>query len=245
MNAAALHRAGVLALLLAAAPQVLAQDPSGGEGSGAATVDTIPVNVDDEASAVQRGDGPEEERGALLYLSFGVSHVSSTFANVKDAANVDVSLGAGLPWPYLDWFGAEIALAFTVLPGEHRGPQPCQEAGGLPPLSPGEVVCEAGLYTRSQNELQMTNLGAFGVLRTPGKFYVLGKYGWRYIASSIDEIQERDRDGPAWAAGAGWRFGYGRLTGLELSYSDYSEHLEMVTLALTHGFGAAPDELSR
>jgi hypothetical protein len=245
MNAAALSRAGVLALLLAAAPQALAQAESGDEGSDAAPVDTIPVNVRDEESAVQRGDAPEEERKAVLFATVGLSHVSSPFANVEDAVNMDVSLGAGLPWPYLDWFGAEIALAFTVVPGEYRGARPCEETGALPPLSPGEVACAAGFYTRSQNELQMTNLGAFGVLRTPGRFYALGKYGWRYIASSIDEIQEGDRDGPAWAAGAGWRFGYGRLTGLELSYSDYSEQLEMVTLALTHGFGAAPDEPSR
>ena len=246
MTAAVLCRAGALAFLLAAQGAV-AQGPADKPESASDevqredVVDTIPVNVDDEEEAVPAGTGPQEERTASLFATLGLSHVASNFENLDTAINMDVSVGAALPWPFLDWLGGELDLSFTVVPGKYGGAQRCETT---PPtvLDPdGTTTCEAGVFTQSQNELQMTNLALFGVIRSPGRFYGLGKYGVRAIASSIPEIQEQDRHGVAWALGGGFRFGYGRLSGIELLYSDYSEHLEYLMLGLTHGFGAAPD----
>ena len=196
-----------------------------------------------------------EERDAVIFAGIGLSKVRADFSNVSDAINLDLAAGAHVP--VLTWLSGEIDFSFTVAPGNNHGVQttmtgtPCTvppsplDPNGTPDgcdpnaTTPPTAVLVPGT-TRSENDLQMTNIGAFAALRTPGRFYVLGKYGYRYINCSLDEIQHgSDQDGWAWSYGAGWRWGVG-LAGVELAYTRYSSQLEYVGLALAYGFGASP-----
>jgi hypothetical protein len=183
---------------------------------------------------------PPEEDVAVTYSGIGLSKVSSDFDNLDDAINLDVALGIRIPT--VNWFAMEVALAFTVVPGENRGAASCGVSGGdggLPIIGgggSGSSSCEEG--TRSSNDLQMNNVGVFGVLRSPGKYYLVGKYGFRYITSSIDEIEEGDdQSGTAYAGGVGYRWGRG-LSGVELVYNRYSSQLDYIGFNIAYGFGA-------
>lgn len=200
--------------------------------------------VDD---VIQTEGSTREERRAVTYTGLGLSRVSTAFDNLEDAVNLDLGLGARLPW--LGWLSAEADLSFTVVPGENRGPQPCTTTGATPPSlldpdgDPGSTDCAPGAFSRSQNDLQMTNVGAFLVMRTPGRLYLTGRGGYRFINASIDEIQDGgDRRGAAYAGGLGWRWGEG-LSGIELAYTRYSSQLDYLGLNVAYGFGASSELL--
>jgi hypothetical protein len=203
-----------------------------------------------EQSGEGRGDRPPEEKTAVLFTGIGLSQVTADFSNLSDAVNLDLAVGAHVP--VLTWLSGEIDFSFTIAPGENQGPggtvttTPCvvppsmldpdgtPNGCGVPMASPNPEA------TTSTNDLQMTNVGVFAALRTPGKVYVLGKYGYRYINCSIDEIQDGDdQAGTAYAAGAGYRFS--PLTGLELAYTKYSGQLDYWGFNVAYGFGASPE----
>ena len=211
------------------------------------------------AWAEAQGSGPPagmpmsvDERNAVLYGGLGLSWVSADFENLSSALNLDLSVGAHLPMAR--WLSGEVDLSFTVLPGANAGTRTTttgDTACVVPPsmLDPdgtpdgcgtdGVTVAEPG-QTRSQNDLQMTNIGVFAAVRTPGKAYALGKYGWRYINASIDELHDDDRAGPAYALGGGYRWGAG-LSQLEVAYTRYSSQIDFFGLNVAYGFGATPD----
>jgi hypothetical protein len=71
--------------------------------------------------------------------------------------------------------------------------------------------------------------------------YLVGKYGYRYINCSIDEIRNGDDQyGTAYTFGGGYRWGIG-LSGLELAYTKYSSQLDYYGFNVAYGFGASPD----
>lgn len=201
-----------------------------------------------EVDDVIRTEGStREERRAVMYTGLGLSRVSTDFDNLDDAVNLDLGLGARLPW--FGWLSVEADLSFTVVPGENRGPRPCTTTGATPPSlldpdgDPGDTTCAPGFFSRSRNDLQMTNVGAFLVARTPGKLYLTGRGGYRFINASIDEIQDGgDRRGMAYSGGLGWRWGEG-LTGVELAYTRYSSQLDYLGLNVAYGFGASSELL--
>lgn len=212
---------------------------------------SLPVQAQDE----QPAGGPRiaEEKDSSLYVGLGLSRVETVFSNVSPAWNLDIS--AGMFLPKLTWLSGELDLAFTVNPGNNKGVEVVSSGGEpcvLPPTlldpngTPDGCDVSASLVaapgtTVSQNELQMTNVGAFVVLRTPGRIYALGKYGYRYINASLPEIQKGDDQyGTAWTGGAGYRFGR-TLSQLEIVYTDYSSQLEYWGLNFSYGFGASPD----
>jgi hypothetical protein len=57
---------------------------------------------------------------------------------------------------------------------------------------------------------------------------VLGRYGYRYIATSIDELNV-NRGGTGFGAGVGYRWGKG-LSGVELQYKQLSEDVDSIGL---------------
>ena len=203
----------------------------------------------------QPAGGPRiaDERTASLYTGLGLSRVETVFSNVSPAWNLDVT--AGMFVPKLTWLSGELDLSFTVNPGNNKGME-VVSSGGTPCTLPPTILdpdgtpngCDAGAVftprpgtTATQNELQMTNIGAFAVLRTPGPVYALAKYGYRYINASLPEIQDGDdQQGTAWTAGAGYRFGRA-LSQIEFAYTDYSSQLEYWGLNFAYGFGASPD----
>ena len=192
-----------------------------------------------------------EERNSIFYAGLGLSSISSDFNNLSNATNLDMLAGAHVP--RLTWLSGEMALSFTVAPGNNHGPRSAS-TGGTPCSVPPSLLdpdgtpdgCDSGATTTadpgatgSQNDLQMTNLGAFAVLRTPGPVFALARYGYRYINTSIAEIQHDDQTGTAYSVGAGYRWGAG-LSKFELAYTKYSRHLDYFGLGIAYGFGGLP-----
>ncbi len=206
-------------------------------------LETVPVDEGGTESAPP----PEDDDSAISYSGIGLSRVKADFENLKEAVNLDFALGIRIPT--VNWISAEIGFSTTISPGENEGPPPGGGLGGgdpciIPGVPPGCVEGgggggggSQGKFTQSQNDLQMNNIGVFAVLRSPGQFYGLGKAGYRFINTNIEEIQEGDdKSGAAWALGGGYRWGTG-LSGVELIYMDYSDDLEYIGFNVAYGFG--------
>lgn len=193
-----------------------------------------------------------EIANSALYTGLGLTRVSTDFSNLSEALNLDMF--AGIQVPYLSWLSGEVTFSFTVAPGNNHGNENVAVGSGQPCTLPPSTVDPDGFpdgcdvnstepapgTTASQNDLQMTNLGAFAVLRTPGKLFVMGKYGYRYLNTSIDEIDGSDQTGTAYSFGGGYRWRQG-LSRFELGYTRYSEHLEYLGIGLAYGFGTTPE----
>ena len=214
------------------APQNL---EGGGEPKSA---DTIPVDGGDESP-------PEDDDDAVSYSGIGLTRVSTDFDNLKEAINLGGVIGIRVPT--VNWIAAEINIDVTMIPGENTGPRdPGTPNVCPPPPTPQPPGCQGtpaqqGTFTQSRNDLQMQNVGVFLVARSPGKYYATGKYGYRFINISIEEIQDGgDQSGSAYGAGVGYRWGKS-LSGVELLYTKYSEQLDYLGFNIAYGFGAKRD----
>jgi hypothetical protein len=197
-------------LLLAVLPVHAAED-----------LKTIPV--DDS----ERDDKPAKRHESVTYSGIGLTQVSTDFDNLKSAVNLGITLGFRVPT--FDIFGAEVEIGTTIIPGENKGSSggSTGNCGGLlQPACPGD--------TASGDDLQMNNIAVYGVLRSPGKLYGMGKFGYRYINSSIAELQE-NKSGSAWGLGGGYRWGES-LSGVELFYTKFSEHITYIGFSIAYGF---------
>lgn len=178
-------------------------------------------------------DGDEDDDNPMrevTYSGIGLSRVSTDFDNIDAAVNLNAQLG--LRVPTLDWISAEIDFTATIIPGENQGPVTGSGCGGLlQPPCPGS--------TTSRDDFAMNGIGVFAVLRSPGRFFATGKVGYRYLQSTLEELDE-ERSGSAWAVGGGWRWGES-LSGVELLYSRYSGEVDFLGLALSFGY-YTPDE---
>lgn len=191
--------------LLFAAGSVMAQDaPSAGDRE----IETVPVDAGEDA--------PPAEEVSATYSTIGLATVDSGFSNVKNAINLESTL-IGLRIPTLPWIGLELNAAFTMIPGQ------VDTCGGLGGCSPGQSV--------SQDEFVAHMFGVYGVFRSPGTFYGMGKIGYRYLNSSLPEFDE-DRSGDAYAAGVGYR--WSRDGFAELHYTKINDDLN--TIGVTFSF---------
>lgn len=210
------------------------------------TTDTVPVQsaADDEDKDKDKKDDDKDRdpRSNVTYSSFGLTRASTDFDNLGKPINLSAVLGIRVPT--LELISAEIDLSTTLIPGENDGRT--ASSGGLgggggglldPILGGGgdEGEAPAGNFTQSSDDLLLNTIGVFGVLRSPGDFYAVGKYGFRYIQSSIQELQE-EASGTAYAIGGGYR--YGSDGGVELTYSKYSDFIDYISLVVTYGFGS-------
>ena len=168
----------------------------------------------------------------VFYSGMGVDRVSTDYTNLKDAINLDLTLGFRIPTA--PWFGLEIDLGQTIIPGEYSDfnqgtpgtPAGCGPLNTDPcPGTPGEK----GAYDSQRDEFAMQALGLSLALKTTGRFYFTGKYGYRYIATSNDTINEK-RSGQGFAAGVGYRWGKG-LSGVELGYKQLAENVDSIGLS--------------
>jgi len=196
------------------------------------------------------GPQPREEREAVLYGGLGLSSVSSDYSNLSEAINMHMAVGAHLPW--LTWLSGEVEFSFTVDPGDNesagttRTVTPCTvppsmlDPDGTPDGCGQEVVTAVPGAAATRNDLQMTNLGGFLVVRTPGKVYGVGRVGYVNVNSSIEEINTDDETSVAYTFGAGYRW-KGGLSKFELLYTNYSSHLEYLTLGIVYGFGGSAE----
>lgn len=163
-------------------------------------------------------DNPASE---VTYSGIGIARTSTSFDNVNDAVSLDSVLGFRIPG--VNTFGIELNLGFTLIPGE-------TEDGGCGVFDP----CDRNTSS-ADGDFQALTLGAFGAFRSPGRFYGMGKLGYRYINSNLPELQE-DRSGGAWGAGLGYRYNP-RGGFVELAYTRFSDDLNNLGLSFGFGFG--------
>ena len=162
----------------------------------------------------------EELDEQVFYSGFGVSRASPDFVNVGSAINLEGVMGFRIPT--VPWFGIELDIAQTIIPGENNPEvQPSQNCGGLlEPPCPGA--------TSDPDDFGMQALGISAAFKSTGRFYVTGKYGYRYITTSIRELDD-DRSGNGFAFGVGYRWGKGH-SGVELAYKELAEDVDSIGL---------------
>lgn len=238
----------LLAALALASPAAFAQSEDeqmlkqGQPPSGNTSGDPASPSSTQTSSASDSGSSEGTDKGTrysddeldeqVFYSGMGVDRVSTDYTNLKDAINLDLTLGFRIPTA--PWFGLEIDLGQTIIPGEYRDPKPAQPAGPScsPVPTPGcgtpAQPAEDGAYDRQGDEFGMQALGLSLALKTTGRFYLTGKYGYRYIATSNDTINE-NRSGKGFAAGVGYRWGRG-LSGVELGYKQLAENVDSIGL---------------
>ena len=78
--------------------------------------------------------------------------------------------------------------------------------------------------------------GLYAVYRSPGKFYGMGKVGYRYAGTNIQELQA-DRSGSAYAGGVGYRWNPKKSNGVELYYNKFTSQITYYGLNIAYGFG--------
>lgn len=193
------------------------------------------------AFAVDDGTKEAEEKSensSVTYSGVGLVQAKTKFDNLKPAVNLNASLGFRIPT--VEIFAVELEISTTVIPGSNSGPRQCSTIGGgggglIGGGSSGSTSCPPGKFTSSSDDLQMNNIGVFGVLRSPGKFYAMAKYGYRYLNTNIPELQQ-ERSGNAYGFGGGYRWGKS-LSGVELAYTKYSKEVTYTGFSISYGFG--------
>lgn len=186
----------------------------------------------------------EKERESITYSGIGITAASTDFDNLKDAVNLTAALGFRIPTQRI--FSVELEIATTLIPGENSGPAPLLgggggDGGGLPGLgggSGGGGGSSGGgeRLTSTSNDLQMNNIGIYLVARSPGRFYVMGRYGYGYTNNNIPELQEQRTD-TAYGAGLGYRWNPASLSGVELYYTRFNDEIDYAGFQISYGFG--------
>ena len=225
-------RAAALFLLLLAVPGLTVQaayaqtedEQIMEEPTGQGT-DSVPLpdeDIDDEELDEQ-----------VFYSGMGVERVSTDFDNLGEATNLAVVLGFRIPT--VPWVGLEIDIGQTIIPGEYRDPRPAQLAMPLgcgpfpaPACTTPAAPAEVGASDANGDEFGMQALGLSLAFKSTGRFYVTGKYGYRYLATSNDTINEK-RSGNGFGVGVGYRWGKG-LSGVELGYKELAPDVESIGL---------------
>lgn len=188
-------------------------------------LETVPVREGTDSAPPPEDDLDDQ----VFYSGLGVMRAETDFSNIGEAVNLELVLGFRIPT--VKWFGIEIDIGQTIIPGENERANPNTPSSNCDPIDEALGLCTPGgsqPATRDRDELQMQALGLSAVLKSTGRFYVMGRYGYRYIATSIDELNE-NRSGTGYGAGVGYRWGTG-LSGVELTYKELSEEVEAVGL---------------
>lgn len=171
----------------------------------------------------------EDEEMSTTYSTIGLQKVAADFDNVKDAINLDFTM-IGFRIPTINWFAIELNLGFTMAPGQitQSTTSTGTGCGGL--LQP---PCTSNTAT-SQSDFTTTTVGAFGVLRSPGSVYVMGKAGYRYMNTSLDQLQN-DRSGTAWGAGIGYRWNK-KGSFAELGYTKIADKISGIGFSISYSY---------
>ncbi len=165
----------------------------------------------------------------VFYSGMGVGRVGTEYVNLGEAINLEGVIGFRIPTA--PWFGLEIDLGQTIIPGENKPVGSGTPISNCSGLNQSLGLCTPGgsdPATFDPDDLAMQSLGLSLALKSTGRFYVTGKYGYRYILTSIDEIND-NRSGNGFAAGVGYRWGRG-LSGVELGYKQLAEDVESIGL---------------
>jgi hypothetical protein len=190
----------------------------------------------------------EKERDSVTYSGIGIAAASTDFDNLKDAINLSAAIGFRIPTQRI--VSVELEIATTIIPGENSGAAPLLGGGdggngdgGLPIVGGGGGDGGDGggngggqRLTQTGSDLQMNNIGLYLVARSPGRFYVMGKYGYGYTNNNIPELQEKRSD-TAYGAGLGYRWSPDTLSGVELYYTRFNDEIDYAGFQISYGFG--------
>lgn len=176
----------------------------------------------------------DDEELSTTYSSIGLQkvHFKLDGADVKDAVDLDLTL-IGFRIPTVPWFGVELNLGFSMIPGEVKS----STGGTSGDPFPGCVVtntCSGLSGSNSQANLQATTAGVFAVLRSPGKFFAMGKYGYRYIQTNLDGYPP-DSSGDAYGLGVGYRWNR-KGSYAEFGYTHYSPEISALGFSLSYSY---------
>ncbi|MGJ8669422.1 MAG: hypothetical protein ACSHXK_08045 [Oceanococcus sp.] len=193
-----------------------------------------------------------------LYSSILITSVDSGFSNIDRAIGLGGTIGIRIPGVVVggtNILAAEIDINSTVIPGKNKGgggtlTSSCDDGGGggddgglggLGGLLGGGDDGGGGgdcSTTTSSNDFHMQAIGIFAKARSPGRFFGSARVGYRYVISTIPELEE-DQTGSAWGLGVGYQY---NTTGaaFELNYSQYGSNLSFITLAVNYAFGTRP-----
>jgi len=147
----------------------------------------------------------------MIYAGVGVAKVSAGVNNVGEATNLTGVIGVHPKG--VNWAAAELELGTTIVAGDVSTSGPDQH-------------------------FNMQHGAVFGVLRSPGIVYGLGRVGYQYISTGLDAL-DGHHSGTAWSLGAGWRFRPKSAAGVELLYTRVTNDVHYWGLRLNYGFGAA------
>lgn len=174
----------------------------------------------------------EDLDAQVFYSGMSIERVSTDYDNLGEATNIGAALGFRVPT--VPWIGLEIDIAQTIIPGEYRDPDPgsgpTQSCDPVPTPNCGQpgTPGEKGAFDSGGEEFGMQALGIGLAFKSMGKFYVTGKYAWRYIATSNDTVNE-ERSSNGIGFGVGYRWGKG-LSGVELGYKELAKDVEAIGL---------------
>lgn len=147
----------------------------------------------------------------MTYAGIGFARVNAGISGVSDATNLTGVIGVHPKG--VNWVAGELELGTTVSSGDVSG---------------------------SGRHFSLQHGAVFGVLRSPGIVYGLGRIGYQYINTGLDQFNGK-HSGVAWSAGAGWRIRHDSAVGAELLYTRVSNGLDYWGLRLNYGFGASKE----
>lgn len=210
--------------------------PSSSSGSSGSSGSS---SSSDSSTGTDTGAPPVEDELSTTYSSIGLEKITAkNFDNVKDAINLNFTM-IGFRIPPAPWFAIELNLGFTMIPGQidPNSGTPGNPGTCVPPdsgLPPGCIPSTPGTQATGSGDFSATTAGVFGVLRSTGSVFAMGKYGYRYLSTSIDQLQN-DRSGNAWGAGIGYRWNK-KGSYAEFGYTHYSSELSALGFSLSYSY---------
>ncbi|SFF22711.1 Outer membrane protein beta-barrel domain-containing protein [Fontimonas thermophila] len=202
---------------------------------------SLPAVADESEKKPER---EQDRTEGVTYSGVGLSRVDPKIDTAglqfDTPINLDATLGFRIPT--IQWFGIELNISSTVIPGQVTettcSPPSGGGGGGGLPLPGGGSGGSGGqsCTTRDAGDFGGQSVGAFVVLRSPGAFYAQGRVGYRYLNYNADALREK-RTGSAYGLGVGYRWNPQTGSGVELGYNRFNDRLQAIGFQFNYGFG--------
>lgn len=171
----------------------------------------LPTAVIAAQPANKKSPEPVDPADQMSYAGIGFARVNAGVSGVSDATNLTGVIGVHPKG--MNWIAGELELGTTVSSGDVSG---------------------------SNRHFSLQHGAVFGVLRSPGIVYGMGRIGYQYMNTGLQQLDGK-HSGMAWSAGAGWRFRPKSAVGAELVYTHVSNGIDYWGLRLNYGFGASKE----